>query len=429
MAPLVALVDCNNFYVSCERVFDPGLRGRPVVILSNNDGNVVARSEEAKALGIPFAAPFCKWREFIDGHGVAVCSSNYTLYGDMSRRVMESLAPFAPEMEIYSIDEAFLSLAGDPAGGTALGCEMRALVGRWTGIPVSVGIAPTKTLAKAASKIAKKRPEGVFNFAAVDDVDAHLAGFPVGDLWGVGPRYNEMLRRHGITTALDLKRAPESWVRRKMTVVGLRLLLELRGIPCLALEEVAAPKREIVSSRSFGKPVEELGGLREAVASYTGRAAEKLRAQRCAASTVTVFLMTNRFKPEEPQYANGMTAALPLATSYTPHLLRCACALLERIYRPGFRYKKVGVLLSGIIPESEVQPDLFYRVRDPRRKRELMLVHDRLNRTMGRGAVRFASEGIGKPWGMRRRYLTRRYTTRWDELPLARCGCTGEEIE
>jgi DNA polymerase V len=417
-----ALVDCNNFYVSCERVFRPDLNHRPVVVLSNNDGNVVALSNEAKVLGIPFGAPFFKLSELIAGEGVAVFSSNYTLYGDMSRRVMDTLSSFSPDMEIYSIDEAFLALRGGMDAVTGKGRDIRETVMRWTGVPVSIGIAPTKTLAKLASRMVKKDGSlgGVFNITGHPHIEEILAGLDVEAVWGVGPRYGGMLRSAGVRTVRDLMLAPDHWVRKRMHITGLRTVMELRGISCLALEDAAPPKKGIVCSRSFGRPVSSLDELSEAVASYAARGAEKLRGQGGAASFLTVFIATNRFVPEDPQYSNGVTVPLPAPSSYTPLMIRTALQLLGRIYRPGFRYKKAGVMFSGIVPQWDRQLDLFRPVRETERQQRLMRVMDGVNREMGRDSLYFASQGIARAWGMRRAYLSRRYTTRWDELPVVR---------
>lgn len=422
MKDLYLLVDCNNFYVSCERVFRPSLRGRPVVVLSNNDGNVVALSNEVKELGLPFGAPFFKVRDLVRSHGVAVFSSNYALYGDMSRRVMTCLEDFAPEMEIYSIDEAFLRLRGfrgDPSGHAR---RVRDCVMRWTGIPVTIGIAPTKTLAKLASKIGKRDAacRGVFALTDRERMDALLESVDVGDVWGVGRQYRKLLHRNGIRTARELRDAPDRWVRRNMTIMGLRTVWELRGTPCIPLDELPAPKQGIVSSRSFGRPVEGLEELREAIAAYTGRAAEKLRSQGSLAGSLTVFLSTNIFKEHEPQYSNGISCRLPVASSYTPRLIGAAADLLGRIYRQGYRYKKAGVMLYDIIPEEDAQLSLFGGPPDSGRAVRLMGTVDRVNRAMGRQTIRFAAEGIARPWQMRREFLSPRYTTRWDEIPVAR---------
>jgi DNA polymerase V len=423
MKSLYFLVDCNNFYVSCERVFRPELREQPVVVLSNNDGNVVALSNEVKEMGVlPFGAPFFKAREFFRKRQVAVFSSNYTLYGDMSRRVMECLARFAPEMEVYSIDEAFLSLRGMRDDPVEYGRMVRDAVKQWTGIPVSIGIAPTKTLAKLACRIGKKDTgcNGVFELADRGRVEETLAATDAGDVWGVGHQYRELLRRNGISTARQLRDAPDKWVRRNMTIMGLRTVWELRGVPCIPLDELPAPKKGIVSSRSFGRPVERVEELREAVAAYVSRAAEKLRAQKSVAGSLTVFLSTNRFKEDDPQYSTGISCRLPVPSSYTPRLIHVAGRLLARIYRPGYRYKKAGVMLYEIMPEGDAQLDLFSRLHDTGRTRRLMSTMDRINRSMGRHTLHFAAEGIVRPWQMRRDFLSPRYTTHWGEIPVVR---------
>ncbi len=421
MKDIFALVDCNNFYVSCERVFDPSLQNKPVVVLSNNDGNVVARSNEAKKIGIPFGAPYFKLKDMIKKHGVRVFSSNYTLYADMSRRVMDTLAYFSPEMEIYSIDEAFISLTGLNRDLAQYGSDLRKLVKQWTGIPVSIGIAPTKTLAKLASEVAKKNPscKGVFNITDHPHMDKILDSIEVKDVWGVGMQYTRLLNRHGIYTALHLKNANDGWVKKNMTVMRLRTVLELRGKPCLDLENSPSPKKGIVSSRSFGRPVESLEELKEALASYVSQACKKLRFQNSMASTVTVFLSTNRFK-QEPQYCNSGTYRLANPSSYTAELIRYSLEILEKIYRSGYRYKKVGVAFTEIIPGDDVQNDLFVPPEDNKRSQKLMQTVDKINRTMGSNTLHYAAEGIQKPWQMRRAFLSPRYTTKWDEIPVVR---------
>lgn len=417
---MFALVDCNNFYVSCERVFNPALEGRPVVVLSNNDGNVVARSNEVKDLGLEFGAPLFKCEDMIARHGIRAFSSNYTLYGDLSRRVMETLATFSPEMEIYSIDEAFLSLKGVPAGDLdCLGRRIRATVRQWTGIPVSIGIAPTKTLAKLANGLAKKTTEsgGVICLPDPSAIDDLLESVAVERVWGIGRRYTLLLNRNGVRTARQMRDLPDRWVRKHMTVTGLRLAWELRGVSCLSLEEAPAPRKGIVCSRSFGRPAESLAEIREALAAYVSRAGEKLRAQRSAAAALGVFVCTNPFR-DEPQYANFRSASLPAPTSYTPELVRWAHHLLDGMFRPGFRYKKTGVMISEIVPESMAPGDLFSPPGLDGRRRSLMEAVDRINERRGRGAVRFASEGIDQGWRMRRALLSPRYTTRWDEIPV-----------
>ncbi|ADU61402.1 MAG: Y-family DNA polymerase [Pseudodesulfovibrio sp.] len=419
-----ALIDCNNFYASCERVFRPGLRGHPVVVLSNNDGCVIARSAEAKGLGIPMGAPFFKWRALLRRHGVAVFSSNYALYGDMSARVMRVIARFCPEVAVYSIDEAFADLTGVPGGASAFARRFKATVERWTSIPVSIGIGPTKTLAKLANRLAKRhaRLQGVFDHAASPDPDRVLRHTDIGDVWGIGPRHAARLRKLGVNDALAFRDLDQSWVRKKMTVTGLHTLLELRGQPCLGFSEGPADRKTIVSSRSFGHPVSSLDELLEASAQYTVRAAERLRSQGAVASHVLVFLQTNPFRPGLPQYSASQAVPLPVATAHTPALIRAAQAGLTRIYKEGFDYKKCGVMLSGLEPANgrwlsllDLPPD------DTPRHAPLMRAVDALNARWGRDTVTFAASGSkDAPWRMRREMRSPRYTTVWEELPKVR---------
>ena len=315
-----ALVDCNNFYVSCERVFNPKLEGKPVIVLSNNDGCAVARSEEAKEF-IPMGAPAFKYEDIIKKHNIAVYSSNYTLYSDMSERVMTILGQFTPELEIYSIDEAFLNPTGfTHVDLTEYAKKIRARVKKWTGIPVSIGIGTSKTLAVIANKLAKKNQMcgSVFDITNHSRQDDFLQSVDVEYIWGVGRQYTKFLKRHGIHTAFDLKNAPDHWIKKYMTIVGLRTVWELRGISCIELEEVSEPNKQIIRYRSFGKPVESLEKLKEAISVYATRAGDKLRQQQSVTSYLSVFLETNRFKPDEPQYANSSGCYLHEPTAYTP---------------------------------------------------------------------------------------------------------------
>src|SRR4029434_9630627 len=296
MTGMFALLDCNNFYVSCERLFQPALLGKPVVVLSNNDGCVIARSDEAKALGIPMGLPAFKLADLVKAHPIEVYSSNYTLYGDLSARVMTTLTQWTPDVEVYSIDEAFLKFATlPPAALTVYGQSMRATIQQWTGIPVSIGIAPTKTLAKLANRLAKRSPQGVVTLTASSEIEATLACTRVEDIWGIGPGYTRRLKLYDIRTAMQLRDANDRWIRQQLGVVGQRTVWELRGISCLPLELCPPPKQSLMVSRSFGRPITSLTEMREAVATYTTRAAEKLRRHDVAAGVVTVFLMTNRF--------------------------------------------------------------------------------------------------------------------------------------
>ena len=418
---MFALVDCNNFYVSCERVFCPALAAQPVVVLSNNDGCVIARSNEAKALGIKMGSPFFQNRDLFKKNNVQFFSSNYGLYGDMSCRVMTTLQQFTPDLEIYSIDEAFLSLDGF-SDLTQYGRRIRSTVKKHTGMPVSIGIAPTKTLAKAANKIAKKDTalQGVLDLATVEDIDSLLATVEVADIWGVGSRYAAMLQRHGIANACQLKNTDDAFIQKNMTIMGLRTVHELRGEPCIELEQAPAPKKAIGSSRSFGKPVEDIEELLESVSDYVSRGAEKLRRQNCAASTLQVYLTTNRFK-DEPQYANCVSCTLPTPSSYTPELIACAQACLRTIYRKGYRYKKTGILLTGLTPANGLQLDIFGGHRGNfSDQKAIMRAVDALNQRYGRNTVQFASSGIDKRWKMLQSYKSPCFTTRWSELPTVK---------
>jgi len=415
MNRVFALVDFNNFYASCERVFNPALKKRPVIVLSNNDGCVVARSSEAKEIGIPFAAPYFKIKSLAMKHNVAVFSSNYSLYADMSHRVMTILAAYSPEVEVYSIDEAFLSPSGMSRNLYEYGRDIRETVMRCTGLPVSVGIAPTKTLAKAAAHLAKKDPlcGGVFDMTMNDRVK-YLEKISVGSIWGIGRKYAEKLNSRGIYSAADFVTADDKWVRSHMTITGLRTLMEMRGHSCMGIDDAPAPKKAIVSSRSFGQSVESFEFLRQSVSSYVARAAEKLRGENGLAGVVTVFIMTNRFK-DEPQYGASLSCELPEASSNTPVITRYALALLKRLYKEGFRYKKAGVMLSDIIAARDLQMNLFWGDRD-RGNAELMDTVDKVNRSHGSGTLFYASAGTEKPWSMRRELLSPAYTTRWEDI-------------
>ena len=349
-----ALIDCNNFYASCERVFDPDLMTRPVAILSNNDGCIIARSSEAKDIGIPMGSPEFKIRSLISSHNVAIRSSNYALYGDMSRRVMETLQTCTPNLEIYSIDEAFAELSEEYMESLEMyGQFIRERVKKWTGIPVSVGIAKTKTLAKIANETAKKYRSlnGVLVLDEHTKIKKVLKHFPVGDIWGVGKNYEKTLRRHGIQSAWDLREQPDSWVKQTMKVTGLRTVWELRGTPCLTVEQSVEPRKGILSSRSFGEPVASKDDLKEAVSLFASRAAEKLRAQSSVAGTITVTLVTNKYATDG-QYKFGLSVNLPNATADTSVFSRISTLMVDRLFDSSKIYKKAWVMLTGIVPES-----------------------------------------------------------------------------
>ena len=403
----IALVDCNNFFVSCERLFNPQLRGRPVVVLSNNDGCIIARSNEAKALGIPMGAPLFEWANFLKAHDVITCSSNFALYGDISHRVMRTLAHFNPELEIYSVDEAFLAI-GDQKNPEAHSRLMRQKVLQWTGIPVSIGIATTKTLAKVANHRAKKMPafKGVYAPSPCE-LNALLEKLPVDEIWGIGRRLTQFLAKRGIFTAKQLRDKEDVWIRKNLTVTGLRTVWELRGISCLPLEEVATDKQSIMTSRTFGRPIQAQEELNEAVARYVARGAKKVRRQKSVATTLQVFLMGK----EERRQAHFV---LPEPTSFTPSLIAYAKRGIAALYRDGCVYKKAGVLLGGLVPEAGYQRDLFCHF-DPH-KEVAMRAFDRANDTFGYPVLQFAAEGIAPTWEARRQLRSPCFTTRWDEL-------------
>jgi len=415
---IIAHVDCNNFYASCERVFDPKLKGKPVVILSNNDGCIVARSNEAKALGIGMGVPYFRVREVIEKNNVYVYSSNYTLYGDMSSRVMSVLSGFTPNSEFYSIDEAFLSLESISIKDRGeYGIKIKNTVIKQTGIPVSIGIASTKTLAKIANEYAKKNKElnGVFDIVQFPNMDKLLDHVPVYDVWGIGNETAKFLMNHEILTALDYRNASEYWVQKRLGIVGLRIWYELKGVSCLDLEEITRPKKAIMSSRSFGRYVTELGELEEAVSQYATRCAEKVRSQKSIASSVHVFIQTNHHKITDMQHAEGITITLPEPTAYTPVLVQYAVYLLRRIYKSGYNYIKAGVLLEGLLPSSSVQQSMFEH-NDHKKLNEAMKAMDTVNCLWGRDTLRLASSGIEQEWKMKMSYRSGRYTTNWNEL-------------
>lgn len=410
-------MDCNNFYASCERVFNPAWAKRPLGVLSNNDGCIIARSNELKEAGIPMGAPYFKWRSQLEAMQAVVVSSNYALYGDMSARVMNTLGEFTPKMEIYSIDEAWLDLTGfDTATLDACGREIVARTKQYTGIPVSMGIAPTKVLAKIANRICKKRkvPGQVFNLGSAEALDDVLAAIAAEDVWGIGRRWAKSLKARHIYTAKDLRDANPNALRQRYSVVMERIILELRGIPCLEFEDIA-PKKNIMASRSFGEKVTEKKDLQEAAAAHASRAAEKLRQQGSVCAAIQVSIRSNRFNPSEPQYANAVTIAFPVATADTRNLIAAAARGVDQIFRPGIRYAKAGVMLLDISSAEACQQSLF-AAGDDEKSARLMKVVDQLNQTYGKKSIFFAREGTQQAWAMKRQHLTPAYTTRWSDL-------------
>ncbi|TNC66419.1 Y-family DNA polymerase [Rubellimicrobium roseum] len=416
-----ALIDGNSFYCSCERVFDPTLAKRPVIVLSNGDGCAVARTPEAKALGIRMGQPWFQMRDLCRTNKVAVFSSNYALYGDMSARMNEVYRLFSPAIEVYSIDESFLDLSG--LGGTDLVAharELRATVRQWTGIPTCVGLGPTKTLAKLANWLAKHDPErgGVCDFREAGPREAAMARIPVGEVWGVGSASVGKLEALGCRTAADLARLDPYLARQLLTVVGERIVWELRGTSCLPLEEVAPPRKGCAVTRNFAGRVEDLATLQEAVAAHTTRLAEKLRHHGLATDALTVFFHTSTHDAG-PQHAASRTVTLPEATNDTLALLRAARATVAAIWREGFRYSKAGVMTMGLIRAEEAPRPLFDGL-DRERSARLMGALDAVNARWGRGTLVPASTGLTRAWATRFEHRSPRYTTQLDELPLAR---------
>jgi DNA polymerase V len=411
---VIALADCNNFYVSCERVFRPSLENRPVIVLSNNDGCAVARSNEAKAIGIPMGAPYHQIRRLCERNGVVVLSSNYELYGDMSSRVVSVLSRFAPELEVYSIDESFLDLTG-VAGPLELSVRMRDQVRKWTGIPISVGLGSTKTLAKAANRFAKKQGSGC---TLVDCHDEEvLQNLAIEDVWGIGRRLSVRLRRIGILNAWDFARAPSASVRAIGGVTLERTQRELTGISCLEMEEVAPPRKNTCCSRSFGKPVMDLEELEEAVANYAVRAVRKVRSEGSLVSGLQVFIMTNRFREDQAQYANSRALALDEPTDDPIRLVQNAKRLLREMFRPGYAYKKAGVILLDLV-SSSFQQGLLFEEHGSLRRRQFVNAVEEAASHYGTGGAFWGGQGIGKQWRMRREMRTPRYTTSWNEIPV-----------
>ncbi|SCX53294.1 Y-family DNA polymerase [Variovorax sp. EL159] len=431
---MLALIDGNNFYVSCERVFKPSLRGRPVVVLSNNDGCAISRSDEAKALGVKMAQPHFEFRHLEEQEGLVSLSANFTLYGDMSDRMMSLAAGLGAAQEIYSIDESFVDLSGIPGDLRGRARSVRERILQWTGIPCCVGIGPTKTLAKLANYIAKtaERKPGSYpplqaqvcdlSALAPNEMNALLASTEVGEVWGVGRRIGEQLREGGVITALDLAHLDPATVRRRWSVVLERTVRELQGLPCIDLDDAPAPKKEIACTRSFGHPVRELPPLIEAVSEFAARAAEKLRRQGSLAGLVLVFAHTSPFRPG-PRFARSLTVPLRRPTSDTAAITQAAVLGLECLFEPGFDLAKAGVMLLELCDDSVMQGELDLEVEVGRERGRLMHAVDVLNDRYGKGTLRLASTGaVGeqREWTMKQRRRTPQYTTDWRQVPVAR---------
>lgn len=431
---MLALLDGNNFYVSCERVFRPSLEGRPVVVLSNNDGCAISRSNEAKALGIKMGQPHFEFRHLEDSAGLVTLSANFALYGDMSDRMMSLAAGLGPESEIYSIDEAFIGLQGVRGDLAARARAVRERIVRWIGIPTCVGIAPTKTLAKLANHIAKDAERKPGSYPAQHAQICHLGALPaaevdqllqateVGDVWGVGRRIGEQLRAAGVATALELARLDPASVRRRWSVVLERTVRELQGLPCIDLDDAPAPKQEIAVTRSFGKPVRELASLVEAVSEFSTRAAEKLRKQGGLAGRVMVFAHTSPFRPG-PRWSQSLVVPLRRPTADTRLIVDAAVVAMRMIFQPGYDLAKAGVMLLDLCDGSVLQGELDLEDESGRDRGKLMTAMDKLNTKWGRATVRPASTGTAgdrREWTMRQERRTPHYTTDWRQAPIAR---------
>ena len=421
---MIALVDCNNFYVSCERVFNPKLEGKPVGILSNNDGCIIARSEEIKKLGVAMGTPYFKIPQLIKKHNIQILSSNYALYGSMSRRVMQVLGRFTPTLEIYSIDESFLDLSGFIQDLTEYGKMITQTVKRGTGIPVSIGIGPTKTLAKLANKLAKKGLAGknqVLDWTTLDDANTILEKLPVTELWGISAGWGTRLNNLGIANTLALKQSDPKWLRKQFGVVLERIVRELNGTPCIPLELIAPPRKQILTSRSFGERLTELDDLRAAVSVFAARSAEKMRTQNLCTQSICVFIHTSPFDLSQSGYNNAMTVTFDQPSDDSGKLIQCALIGLERIYKPGYRYQRAGDLLPELQPAGVRQLSLFSNEPevDPK-PGERMATIDGINRRFGRYTIRYASDKLSQKWQMRQSLKSPAYTTNWTTLPVAK---------
>ncbi len=410
---MIALVDCNNFYASCERLFAPKLVGKPIVVLSNNDGCVIARSEEAKDLGVEMGAPAFQWEEFFEKNSVHVFSSNYTLYGSLSHRVMKTLTEFVPELEVYSIDEAFLNMSDFAyIDLLKLGITIRKTIKQHVGIPVSIGIAPTKTLAKMANRYAKKNRKTVgVHWAANDELIQEMLAFTeIGDVWGIGRQYAKFLKQNGFNTAADFVNAPVDWVRQNMTVVGQRMLNELRGIPSVDWEFKAPAKKNIMTSRSFGKIITKKDDIIEALSNYAALCAGKLREQNSCAAKLYVFLNTNKHRTQDKQLFRSVTLQFPVASNSTPEIIKLALKGLDIIFKDGYNYHKVGVMVMDLVPETVLQASLFDE-KDRAKDKRLMSTLDSINKSMGKELVRLAIQGFEKRYRLRAEHKSQHFTT------------------
>ena len=418
---MIALADCNNFYASCERVFNPGLKDKPIVVLSNNDGCIIARSNEAKVLGIKMGEPVFKVRDIIDNNNVYVFSTNFALYGDMSCRVMSLLSDMSPEIEIYSIDEAFMNFTG-VKNNVQLASKMKSIIAKSTGIPISIGIAETKTLAKVANYFAKKQTDnGVYTFTEQLQIDNALKELPVSKLWGVGSRHLRMLNSYGINTAYDFIQLNEEWVLEKMTIMGLRMQRELKGDPCFGIDSSPSRKKNIRTSRSFAVKINSLQPIQESIVAHAARCAEKLRIENSCAQYVSVILRTNPFSKSQDYYHGYKSINLEIPTNDSMEIVNAAKILLGSIYKEGLIYTKSGVIVGDTVPADQVQLNLFYSEQDKEKRKNLYKSVDFINQSMGRDKIQLLGQGIAKKWTLKQENLSPCYTTRWTDLLKVYC--------
>ncbi len=419
---MFALVDCNNFYASCERVFQPQLEGKPVVILSNNDGCVIARSNEAKALGIPMGAPAFQYRSFFKQKGVQVFSSNYPLYGDMSSRVMSLLGQYSPNLEIYSIDEAFLQFKGfDLFNLEAEGRRMRKQVRRWTGIPVSVGMGPSKALAKIANKIAKKYDSTTKGVYCIDTEDKRVKALKwtaIGDIWGIGRQHCKRLEALGVKNAWQFTLLPDDWVKKHMSILGLRLKKDLQGLPSIQLEEVPSPKKGIATTRSFEGTLTAFSDLEERVSTFANSCAEKMRKQGSSCTALLVFLRSDPHKKGAIPYRNSCVLTLPYSTNSSITLSKYAVLGLHKIFKEGVHYKKAGVMIMGLSPTATRQLPLFGG--EEVKHLAVMQAVDRIHKRFGPHQIKLANQDLQRTWKMKQEHLSQRYTTEIKEVITVR---------
>ena len=402
----IALIDCNSFYVSCERLFNPKIRKKPVVVLSNNDGCIISRSNEAKLLGIKMGEPYFKAKDIIIKNNVQVFSSNYSLYGDLSRRVMRTLKRFNSDIEIYSIDEAFMDLSNFPDKEVEeVGKEIRNTVLQWTGIPTSIGIAKTKTLSKVANHIAKKKLSGVTSLIGIENIDPILEKIDINDIWGVGKQLTKFYQKHGIYNAKQLKNKSNTWIKKSSNVLSSRTAMELRGISCIGLETTTSKRKSCVVSRSFGKRIESFQELKEVVASYCLNASEKIRSESLVAKAITIFVRTSPFQRNFGYYSNSKTIDFAIATNNSIEIVKNAISVLESIYKNGYRYQKAGIILTGL-SNAKDKSNLFSSQKDERIN-SLMRSIDNTNYRYGRSTLSLASAGIHKKWNMRREHSSK----------------------